>query len=60
MAPTLTPQNQQALINASPTKEFFISMLTRDIPLTRAIIDLVDNSVDGARRLRPTGDYDRF
>jgi Histidine kinase-, DNA gyrase B-, and HSP90-like ATPase len=45
-------------IKASPTKEFFIHMLTRDIPLTRAILDLVDNSVDGARRLRGDGPYD--
>jgi len=35
--------------NASPTKEFFIDMLTRDIFLDRAILDLVDNSIDGAR-----------
>lgn len=35
-------------VNASPTKEFFISMLTRDISLTSSIIDLVDNSVDAA------------
>lgn len=48
----------ETLINASPTKEFFIHMLTRDIPLTRAILDLVDNSVDGARRLRSNGNYD--
>jgi hypothetical protein len=46
------PTSAELTINASPTKDFFISMLTRDIPLTRAIIDLVDNSVDGARRLR--------
>ncbi|GAB6272398.1 MAG: ATP-binding protein [Smithella sp.] len=45
------------LINASPTKEFFIHMLTRDIPLTRAILDLVDNSVDGARRLHQSGQF---
>jgi hypothetical protein len=51
---------EEVLINASPTKEFFIHMLTRDIPLTRAILDLVDNSVDGARRLRPSGNYDGF
>jgi Histidine kinase-, DNA gyrase B-, and HSP90-like ATPase len=37
-------------INAKPTKEFFIEMLTRDIPLDRAILDLIDNSVDAARR----------
>ncbi len=32
-------------------------MLTRDIPLSRAILDLVDNSVDGARRLRSNEDF---
>lgn len=45
-APTALP------IDANPTKELFIEMLTRDIPLPAAILDLVDNSVDGARRLR--------
>lgn len=61
MALASSPNGDRALIiNASPTKEFFIHMLTRDIPLTRAILDLVDNSVDGARRIRPAGDYDRL
>jgi Histidine kinase-, DNA gyrase B-, and HSP90-like ATPase len=41
------------IINASPTKDFFISILVRDITLVDAIADLVDNCVDGARRLRP-------
>lgn len=36
-------------INASPTKEFFIDMLTRDIALDRSLLDLIDNSVDAAR-----------
>ena len=44
-------------IDANPTKDFFISMLVKDIGTTRAIIDLVDNCVDGARRLRPNGKY---
>lgn len=43
------------LIDARPTKEFFVSMLVRDVDLLDAIIDLIDNSVDGARRLRPPG-----
>ena len=38
-------------IDAAPTKSFFIDMLTRDIPLDQAILDLVDNSVDGAKAL---------
>jgi hypothetical protein len=39
-------------INASPTKRFFVEMLTRDIELDDAILDLLDNSVDGILRLR--------
>ncbi len=35
--------------SAEPTKDFFIEMLTKDIPLDWAILDLIDNSVDGAR-----------
>jgi hypothetical protein len=45
------------LVDASPTKAFFIEMLTRDIDLIPAIIDLVDNSVDGARRMKGDGPY---
>lgn len=36
--------------NANPTKAFFVRMLTRDISLDDCILDLVDNSVDGAWR----------
>ena len=39
-------------INANPTKKFFISMLTRDIDIEPAIVELVDNSLDGAKRFR--------
>ena len=35
---------------AHPAKEFFISMLTRDISVADCILDLLDNAVDGARR----------
>lgn len=44
-------------INAMPTKALFISMLTRDVGLIPAIIDLVDNAVDGARQLRDDRSY---
>lgn len=50
--------NRTNVINAWPTKNLFISMLVKDIPLTRSIIDLVDNSVDGARRVKPNGKYE--
>lgn len=36
---------------AIPTKKFFVSMLTRDISLSDAILDLIDNCLDGALRL---------
>jgi hypothetical protein len=36
-------------VDAKPTKRFFVRMLVRDIELVPAIVDLVDNSVDGAR-----------
>jgi hypothetical protein len=37
-------------IDASPTKQFFVRMLTRDIDLLEAILDLLDNCVDGIIR----------
>ncbi|WP_208451801.1 ATP-binding protein [Burkholderia cepacia] len=36
---------------AFPAKRFFVDMLTRDIELQDAILDLLDNCVDGAMRL---------
>lgn len=44
-------------IKAMPTKAFFVEMLVRDIPVEKAVLDLVDNCIDGARRLRPEEDY---
>lgn len=41
----------QDFAEAVPTKQFFVSMLTRDISLADAILDLVDNCLDGALRL---------
>jgi len=37
--------------HAAPTKEFFVRMITKDIDLADAILDLIDNCLDGARRL---------
>ncbi len=44
-------------VEAAPEKLFFVSMLVKDIELIPAIIDLVDNCADGARKLRSDGDY---
>ena len=34
----------------APTKDFFVGMLTRDIELSDAILDLLDNCLDGVMR----------
>lgn len=41
-------------VHAHPTKDFFVTMITRDISLQGCIFDLLDNSIDGARR-HPNG-----
>ena len=45
------------VVNASPTKDFFVNMLVRDILLKQAIIELIDNSIDGARRFRRNNEF---
>lgn len=35
------------IIDASPTKELFINTLTKDISVIDAVLDLVDNAIDG-------------
>lgn len=54
---TTIPEQDKSIVNAKPTKDLFISILVRDISIRDAIGDLLDNSVDGALRLRPKGDY---
>ena len=36
-------------IDVEPTKALFVDMLTRDILLNRAVLDLIDNSVNRCR-----------
>lgn len=44
------PDLDADVVDARPTKRFFVRMLVRDIELVPAIVNLVDNSVDGAKR----------
>lgn len=37
-------------VSAQPVKRFFVEMLTRDITLEDALLDLLDNCVDGIQR----------
>jgi len=45
-------------IEGNPTKELFVHILTRDLSIEDAINDLIDNCIDGAKRLRKEGNYE--
>lgn len=47
------------MADVNPTKGFFINMLTRDIELNDAILDLLDNCLDGVVRIRAKEGKDR-
>lgn len=53
-----TSEFESALV--LPDKNLFIQMLTRDVELVPAILDLWDNSVDGALRYVENDDEGRF
>ncbi len=46
------PKRKKRRADAKPIKAFFARMLSKDISLPAAIFDLLDNSLDGARRMR--------
>lgn len=56
----MTAEEARENIFGGPTKRFFVSMLTRDIELSDAILDLVDNCVDGAMRTSRGQERDEF
>lgn len=45
-------------VRANPSKDIFIRMLTKDLSLVDSILDLADNAVDGARRVKKGGTFD--
>jgi hypothetical protein len=58
----VSPGADENEIDVFPAKHFFVDSLTRDIDLADAILDLLDNCVDGVRRmgLAPGGHYDGY
>lgn len=53
---------EKLFADASPEKQLFISLITRDIPLIAAFLDLIDNSINSAvepysKRLLTANDY---
>ena len=56
---------EKILANASPEKRLFISLITRDISLAEALLDLIDNSINAALeplagKLKTANDYQRL
>lgn len=49
---------ESKMIKANPTREFFVNMLVRDILLKQAIIELIDNSIDGARSINKNSNFE--
>ncbi len=43
--------NDEKKIHAYPVKDFFIHTITKDVDLTECVLDLLDNSIDGALRV---------
>lgn len=57
----ITKEQDANVIKVKPAKKFFVEMLTRDIDLEGAILDLLDNCIDGALRTNkksPPADFD--
>lgn len=55
----MSKKNSYEPVDASPVKSFFVHMLTRDIRLEEAILDLLDNCVDGILRSQHATTTDR-
>lgn len=53
---------EELFVSARPVKSFFVNMLTRDILLEDAILDLLDNCIDGALRSRDKNksEYEKY
>ena len=47
-------------VDVSPTKEFFVEAITRDISIESCITDLIDNAIDGIRRGGETSNYQAY
>lgn len=39
------------LVDSSPSKEFFLNMITKDVTVESSILDLIDNSIDAFKRM---------
>lgn len=40
------------LVDSSPSKEFFLNMITKDVTVESCILDLIDNSIDAHKKMK--------
>ena len=43
-------QENNLIVNSSPSKTFFIDMITKDVSVESAILDLIDNAIDSHKK----------
>lgn len=44
-------QENNLIVNSSPSKTFFIDMITKDVSVESAILDLIDNAIDSHKKV---------
>lgn len=49
--------SNKSVVDISPTKNVFVDAITRDITIEKSLMDLIDNSIDGAKRSREGKTY---
>lgn len=48
-------QENNLIVNSSPSKTFFIDMITKDVSVESAILDLIDNAIDSHKKHKKRG-----
>lgn len=43
--------SNKSVVDISPTKNVFVDAITRDITIEKCIMDLIDNSIHGAKEI---------
>ena len=49
-------EENNLIVNSSPSKSFFIDMNTKDVSVESAILDLIDNSIDSHKKHKEIGE----
>jgi hypothetical protein len=53
-------QENNLIVNSSPSKTFFIDMITKDVSVESAILDLIDNAIDSHKKHKKRGEKSKI